>query len=85
MTKSADNLPPSGNHLEPEEIIRRTAYFLWEQDGRPPNRAEHYWQQAREKYIRERAYDLWLQEGTPEGRAEEHWHRVSGGENPKKL
>lgn len=58
------------------EAVRRTAYFLWEQDGRPPGREEHYWQLAREKHLRQRAYDLWLAEGAPEGKQEEFWDKA---------
>jgi hypothetical protein len=72
------------NHLDTEEAIRRTAYFLWQQDGSPDGQAEKYWRLAREKVVRERAYDLWLKEGTPEGRAEDHWRRIEAGEMPRK-
>jgi len=58
------------------EAIRRTAYFLWEQDGRPAGKEAHYWQLAREKHLRQRAYDLWLAEGAPEGKAETYWDRA---------
>jgi hypothetical protein len=30
-----------------EQRIRETAYHLWEKDGRPLGRAEHYWEMAR--------------------------------------
>ena len=56
------------------ERIRQTAYFLWEQDGRPEGRAFDYWLRAKEMLLRELAYDRWLAEGTPPGRAGEHWH-----------
>ena len=46
-----------------EEAIRRSAYFFWEQDGRPEGRAEHYWIVALEAYRRQAAYDRWLAEG----------------------
>ncbi|MGB3338828.1 MAG: DUF2934 domain-containing protein [Devosia sp.] len=55
------------------ERIRHTAYFLWEQDGRPEGRAFHYWLRAKEMLLRELAYDKWLAEGTPVDRAEENW------------
>ncbi|HEY9012198.1 MAG TPA: DUF2934 domain-containing protein [Devosia sp.] len=58
------------------ETIRRTAYFFWEQDGRPEGRAQDYWLKAKEAYMRQLAYDRWLAEGAPEGRAETHWHEV---------
>ena len=57
--------------------IRQTAYFLWEQDGRPEGRAFHYWLRAKEMLLREYAYDRWLAEGTPVDRAEENWLAAS--------
>ena len=44
------------------EAVRLTAYFLWEQDGRPEGRAEDYWRRAWEKHRSERQYDGWLNE-----------------------
>lgn len=61
-----------------DEPIRKTAYFLWEQDGRPPGQAQHYWELAEAKHLRQRAYDLWLQEGAPDGKAEEFWDKAHG-------
>ena len=55
------------------ERIRQTAYFLWEQDGRPEGRAFDYWVRAKDMMLRELAYDKWLAEGTPADRAEENW------------
>ena len=55
------------------ERIRQTAYFLWEQDGRPEGRAFDYWVRAKDMMLRELAYDRWLAEGTPVDRAEENW------------
>ena len=55
------------------ERIRQTAYFLWEQDGRPEGRAFDYWVRAKDMMLRELAYDKWLAEGTPVDRAEENW------------
>ena len=59
-----------------EEAVRRTAFFLWEQDGRPPGRDVEYWSRALEQHIRELAYDRWLAEGSPEGKAEVHWQEA---------
>lgn len=53
--------------------LRQTAYFLWEQDGRPEGRAFDYWLRAKDMLVREMAYDKWLAEGTPVDRAEENW------------
>lgn len=52
------------------EAVRRTAYFLWEQDGRPDGRHEHYWQQAFEQHRRQRDYDRWLEAGPQDGEVE---------------
>jgi hypothetical protein len=45
-----------------EESVRLTAYFLWEQDGRPDGRAEEYWRRALERHRNEHTYDRWLDE-----------------------
>lgn len=63
---------------EVAESIRRTAYFLWEQDERPQGRAFDYWLRAKEMHLRRIAYDKWLAEGTPAGRAEAHWRDAAG-------
>lgn len=68
-----------GGFEDTNEAIRKTAYFLWEQDGRPPGRAQYYWDLAEEKHQRERAYDLWLQERAPDGKADEFWDKAQGG------
>ncbi len=48
------------------EAVRRTAYFLWEQDGRPHGRHDEYYLRALEQHRREREYDSWLEDG-PDG------------------
>ncbi|MGV3650501.1 MAG: DUF2934 domain-containing protein [Devosia sp.] len=59
------------------EAIRRTAYFLWEQDGRPEGREVDYWLRAKEAHLRQIAYDAWLAEGAPaEAPAEEFWRKA---------
>jgi hypothetical protein len=55
------------------EQLRQTAYFLWEQDGRPEGRAMDYWLRAKQMHQRRLAYDRWLVEGTPPGRSDQHW------------
>ena len=55
------------------ERLRQTAYFFWEQDGRPEGRANEYWLRAKEALQREMAYDRWLAEGAPAGRSEKFW------------
>ncbi|WP_236899405.1 DUF2934 domain-containing protein [Devosia sp. SL43] len=60
------------------ESIRRTAYFLWEQDGQPDGRSFDYWLRAKDMLLRQMAYDKWLADGTPVDRAEEHWRDAAG-------
>ena len=55
---------------EAAEAIRATAYFLWEQDGRPGGREMEYWLRGKHAYLRRQAYDRWLAEGAPPGREE---------------
>lgn len=43
-----------------QEEVRSTAYFLWEQDGRPDGRDEHYWWAALEKIARQKSSDIQL-------------------------
>jgi hypothetical protein len=52
------------------DAVRRTAYFLWEQAGRPHGRHEEFFLQALEQHRRERTYDAWLQD-EPETRPED--------------
>ena len=35
-----------------EAAVRETAYFLWEQDGRPEGKEEEYWLRALEQFKR---------------------------------
>jgi hypothetical protein len=35
-----------------EQQVRDTAYFMWEADGRPEGRGEHYWHLAHEEATR---------------------------------
>ena len=46
-----------------QEAVRRTAYFLWEQDRRPHGRHEEYYLRAVDQHRRERRYDRWLEDG----------------------
>jgi hypothetical protein len=59
------------------EAVRATAYFLWEQDGRPEGRSFDYWVRAKEQHLRQLAYDKWLAEGAPVGRDEAIWLDVA--------
>jgi hypothetical protein len=40
--------------LDFEQAVRETAYFLWEQDGRPEGQEKEYWFRALERTLRER-------------------------------
>lgn len=59
------------------QAIRATAYFLWEQDGRPAGMAFDYWLRAKQMHLRELAYDRWLAEGSPHGRDLDIWVQIS--------
>lgn len=67
----------------PAERVRDTAYFLWEQDGRPEGRAMDYWLRAKHMHQRQLAYDQWLADGTPPDRSDLYWH-AAGQELEKK-
>ncbi len=45
-----------------EHAVRETAYFLWEQDGRPEGREQEYWYRALERQLRQRNADGSLQQ-----------------------
>lgn len=36
-------MPPRSMPAASEDAIRTRAYLMWEADGRPDGRAEHYW------------------------------------------
>ena len=46
-----------------EQNVRDTAYFLWENDGRPIGREQDYWFAALERCLRQREADKLLQAG----------------------
>ena len=46
-----------------ELAVRETAYFLWEQDGKPEGREQDYWFRALERSLRERNADRDLANG----------------------
>lgn len=48
------------------EAVRMTAYFLWEQHGRPHGRHDEYYLLALEQHRRQRQYDQWLEDGPAE-------------------
>lgn len=77
-----DNSDPWGDPAF-EQAVRETAYFLWEQDGRPQGREQEYWYRALERTLRERNADHGLRHG-PDGAAQrepmgDHNRRLSLG------
>lgn len=46
-----------------EAQVRDTAYFLWEDDGRPQGREKEYWFAALDRCLRQREADGLLKEG----------------------
>lgn len=48
-----------------ERSVRETAYFLWEQDGRPEGREQDYWFAALERCLRQRQADRLLTNAPP--------------------
>jgi hypothetical protein len=68
-----------------DQTVRHRAYLLWEQEGRPNDRADQHWQLAQEQHLHERAHALWEQEGRPEGRTDEHLDRTREFEALKPL
>ena len=46
-----------------EDSVRRTAYVLWENDGRPEGAEKHYWFLAVEKCVAERREHERLERG----------------------
>lgn len=57
--------PPHDPWSDPafELAVRETAYFLWEQDGKPLGREQEYWFRALERQLRERNADRDLKHG----------------------
>jgi hypothetical protein len=45
-----------------QEAVRDTAYFLWEEAGRPDGRADEFWYKALEIHYRSRAYGIWMRQ-----------------------
>ncbi len=54
---------PNDPWIDPdfERAVRETAYFLWEQDGRPDGREQQYWFAALDRCLRERQANEMLQ------------------------
>jgi hypothetical protein len=45
-----------------EQAVRDTAYFLWENDGRPEGMEKEYWFRALERCLRQRDADTMLKQ-----------------------
>lgn len=59
MTENGQTTPFDGFVLDEDEV-RLTAYFLWEEAGKPFGEADYYWWLALEKVARRRAADCLL-------------------------
>ncbi|HEY0031819.1 MAG TPA: DUF2934 domain-containing protein [Devosia sp.] len=60
-----------------ESAVRDTAYFLWENDGRPLGREKDYWFAALDRCLRQREADTLLQQA-PRGQADHDGHSGNG-------
>jgi len=58
-----------------EQAVRETAYFLWEQDGRPDGRDQEYWYRALERTHREQDADDLI------GRQPRHTHQIDDNQD----
>lgn len=78
MASKTEHDPP----VDPafDQKVRETAYFLWEQDGRPEGREQDYWDRALERTLREHDADRKLQDGPRDGR-----HREPMGDHNRRL
>lgn len=54
-----------------ESAVRDTAYFLWENDGRPLGREKEYWFTALDRCLRQREADALLRQNPPAEGAEQ--------------
>jgi hypothetical protein len=68
-SKAADHAA----HLS-EDALRQRAYFLWENDGRPDGRGDHYWQLAHDEAHKA------MVEDTASRTA-----RITNGKNPSEM
>ena len=55
MTSTEEDFPKSEEMEKFDAEVRATAYFLWDQDGRPHGRSDEYWYRALDQHIRARA------------------------------
>lgn len=59
-----------------EQSISDTAYFLWENDGRPEGRDEEYWHRAREAWLGQQHLDSGYESALAEADAPESIERA---------
>jgi hypothetical protein len=57
------------------EDIRLTAYFLWEQDGKPEGREQEYWLRALKRHQRQDEADVDLAQNPDTAAAEAEGQR----------
>lgn len=55
MMADQDDLPIGKSMQDFTAEVRATAYFLWEQAGRPAGREDDFWYKALDQHIRARA------------------------------
>jgi hypothetical protein len=65
-----------------EQAVRETAYFFWEQDGRPQGREQEYWYRALERTLRERNADNGMRQHPADAGAA---HREPKGDHNRRL
>jgi hypothetical protein len=65
MTTMGENTPDDSEPAIDEAAVRRTAYFMWENDGYPEGKAEEYWQRALEAHRHTARHDVELQREPP--------------------
>ncbi len=63
-----DAVAPQSLESEPsvEQSIRDTAYYLWENDGRPEGRDEEYWHRARAAWLGQQGLDAGFEDAIAE-------------------
>jgi hypothetical protein len=66
-----------------ESQVRDTAYFLWENDGRPLGREKEYWFTALDRCLRQREADAMLKQAPPEDASLQGRNGTRGGTQRK--
>lgn len=63
---SSDDLPMGESMESFAAKVRDTAYFLWEQDGKPEGKSDEYWYRALDMCIRTHVSDQALENNAPD-------------------